>query len=153
MSYTITVTQAAKFDTVRLQTQYNTCTMNLISFLVTNLRRSQNILLAVNRQSLTNHLLTVKQSWSCGLPQCDTLHSDTNVAEKHAVSAFNVKVILTNVREAKWFTTYGTRITSSCRTQSYVITKTTFYSKTNLMHNISNLFYLGTKLYTVCVFF
>jgi hypothetical protein len=102
--------------------------MNPISFLVTNQRRSQNILLAVSRQSLTNYLLTVKQSWPCGLPQCDTLHSDTNISEKQTASVFNVKVCLPNAREADRFTTYGTGMTSSCITQSqrFMITVTRY---------------------------
>jgi len=104
--------------------------MNPISFLVTNQRRSQNILLAVGRQSLTNYSLTVKQSWPCGLSQCDTLHSDMNVAEKHAASVFTVKVSPPNVREAKRFTTYGTGMTSSCRTQ------TQFHDNQNHVHDL-----------------
>ena len=102
--------------------------MNPISFLITNQRRSQNTLLAVGRQSLTNYLLTVKHSWPCGLSQCDTLHSDTNVAVKHAASVFNVKVSLPNMRAAKRFTAKGTGMTSSCRTQtqSFMITKTSY---------------------------
>jgi hypothetical protein len=130
----MTVSQAAKFDIVRLQTQYNTCTMNPASFLVTNQRRIQNILLAVSRQSLTNYSLTVKQRLPCGLSQCDTLHSDTNVAEKHATSVFNVKVCLSNVRAAKSFTTYGTGMTSSCRTQ------TQFHDNQNHVHDLETIF-------------